>query len=173
MTGSLPKSYDRDSRCACHMNCPERDTENCWAFRHKVQDLIENGTIVVSARVAQNSGTNHLPAHGAGPSNLAVNMLSIGECPMDPSQLIGPLSTAVQVHLTRNRVPLVAPVDYSPSYPYMIDGPALPGPRPLTQNMTRLTLTSAPQAATRPILIIGEVKLNRFWRLDQRSSART
>lgn len=63
------------------MDTPGHDTEDCEALRHKVQDLTENGTIAVSSPVSQNIETNPLPTHGAGPSNVAINMISMEELP--------------------------------------------------------------------------------------------
>lgn len=48
MMGPLPKNYDQDTRCAYPMNSPGHDTDDCWALRHKAQDLIDNGTLAIS-----------------------------------------------------------------------------------------------------------------------------
>lgn len=52
----------------------------------------------------------------------------------DLLQLIGPPGTLVLGHLVKDCTPLVAPVNYSPS--------------------NALTISSAPQATTKPVLII-------------------
>lgn len=72
------------------------------------------------------------------------------------SQFISPLGTAVQVRLARICVPLVAPVDYSSSNPFMVGGLAPARLQSLTQSMAFLTLTSTPQPATRRFLTMGE-----------------
>lgn len=136
------------------MDTPRHDTEDCWALRHKVHDLIENGTIAVSTPISQNIKTNPVPTHATGPSNLVVNMISMDKFSSDPSQLIGPLGPLVRVHLMKDLTPLVAPVNYSPSNPLVIGGPNPTSRQSLSQIMAHLTISSAPQAAWKPILII-------------------
>lgn len=53
-------------------------------------------------------------------------------------------------------IPLVALMNYSPSNLFIIGGLASASPQSLTQTMARLTISSAPQPATKPVLIIGE-----------------
>src|SRR4051812_41436478 len=41
-TGAIPPKYNANARCEYHANSPGHTLEKCWAFRHKVQDLIDN-----------------------------------------------------------------------------------------------------------------------------------
>lgn len=59
--GPLSKNYDQDARCAHHMNASRHYTEDCWALRHNVQDLIENGAIAVSPLFYQISAPTLCP----------------------------------------------------------------------------------------------------------------
>ena len=41
---SSPK-YNPNARCAYHSNSPGHDTNDCWALKRKIQDLIDNKVI--------------------------------------------------------------------------------------------------------------------------------
>ena len=46
--------YKPNARCAYHSNSPGHDTNNCWALKNKVQDLIEAKEIEFDAlKIAQ------------------------------------------------------------------------------------------------------------------------
>lgn len=95
------------------MDSPGHDTDKCWALRHKIQDLIENGTIPVSPPVSQNIDTNPLPTHAVEPSNPTVKMI------LWKNSLQTRLDSSVpQHHFDR----------YSASDPFRIDGAASPNP---------------------------------------------
>ena len=34
-------NYNPDARCAYHFGSPGHDTNNCWALKNKVQDMID------------------------------------------------------------------------------------------------------------------------------------
>ena len=38
-------NYNPDARCACHSNSPGHDTDDCWALKNKIQDLIYEGVL--------------------------------------------------------------------------------------------------------------------------------
>lgn len=107
------------------MDSPGDDTDNCWALRHKIQDLIKNETIAVAPPVSQNIATKPLHAHTVGPSNSTVNKISTEEFLGDPSQLIGPPGTLVLFHLVKSTplwslhyITFVEPVHHRWSYTY-------------------------------------------------------
>lgn len=108
------------------MNAPGHNTEDCLALRHKVQDLTESRAIAVSPPVSPNVGTNPLPVDGAGPSGPAVDIIFTDF--RNPSQLIGPPSTRVWFRLEGSYIPMVAPVNYSPSRRLIIGYPASTDP---------------------------------------------
>lgn len=51
MIGPLPKEYDQNARCAYHMGSPGHDPNYCWALKHEVQDLTDNGMIVIASHL--------------------------------------------------------------------------------------------------------------------------
>ena len=38
-------AYDPNKRCAYHSACPGHDTNECWALKNKIQDLIDEGAL--------------------------------------------------------------------------------------------------------------------------------
>lgn len=60
----LPASHDPNARCVFHSGGVGHDIENCWAFKHKVQDLIDNETIEFKPSNGPNVVQNPMPPHG-------------------------------------------------------------------------------------------------------------
>src|SRR4051812_27348744 len=58
--GKIPPRFNPNERCEFHDNSPGHTLEKCWAFRHKVQDLIESGAIAFDK---PNVKTNPMPRH--------------------------------------------------------------------------------------------------------------
>ncbi|XP_058763532.1 uncharacterized protein LOC131636973, partial [Vicia villosa] len=58
--GKAAPNFRANERCEFHANSPGHTLEKCWAFRHKVQDLIESGTIAFDK---PNVKTNPMPRH--------------------------------------------------------------------------------------------------------------
>src|SRR3954466_13888489 len=58
--GKIPPRFNPNERCEFHDNSPGHTLEKCWAFRHKVQDLIESGAIAFDK---PNVKTNPMPHH--------------------------------------------------------------------------------------------------------------
>ena len=58
--------YNPNARCAYHSDSPGHDTNNCWALRKKVQDLIEAKEIEFDALEKPNVITAPTPKHGHG-----------------------------------------------------------------------------------------------------------
>lgn len=52
------KGYGQNTHCAYHMDTLGHDTNNCWAIRYKLQDLIDNGTIAIAPLATKNIGAN-------------------------------------------------------------------------------------------------------------------
>lgn len=140
--------------------------ENCWALRHKIQDLIENGTTagLLDIRSMSDGKWNHrsIPSifsnhwHQSITLLCSWTLLSCGEeFPVDLSQLINLPGTLVQVLLVKRSTPLFTPINYSPSDPFIIYVFAHASPHSLAQNMAWLTISHDPHPVVKPVLIIG------------------
>ncbi|XP_027171981.1 uncharacterized protein LOC113771608 [Coffea eugenioides] len=57
--------YDPLAACAYHSGAPGHSTGNCWILKHKIQDMIETGDIVIRKRKepGSNISTNPFPNH--------------------------------------------------------------------------------------------------------------
>ncbi|XP_050916439.1 uncharacterized protein LOC127131569 [Lathyrus oleraceus] len=60
----LLASHDPNARCVFHSGGVGHDIENCWVFKHKVQDLIDNETIEFDPPNGPNVVQNPMPPHG-------------------------------------------------------------------------------------------------------------
>ncbi|XP_058744334.1 uncharacterized protein LOC131616905 [Vicia villosa] len=58
--GKAAPNFRLNERCEFHANSPGNTLEKCWAFRHKVQDLIKSGAIAFDK---PNVKTNPMPRH--------------------------------------------------------------------------------------------------------------
>ena len=58
--------YNPNVRCAYHPESPGHDTNDCWALRNKVQDLLEAKEIEFDALEKPNVITALMPKHGRG-----------------------------------------------------------------------------------------------------------
>ena len=58
--------YNPNARCAYHSESPGHDTNDCWALRNKVQDLIEAKEIEFDAPEKPNVITSPMPKHDRG-----------------------------------------------------------------------------------------------------------
>ncbi|XP_027072065.1 uncharacterized protein [Coffea arabica] len=81
----FPIGYDPQSFCAYHSGAPGHSTANCWALKHKIQDMIESGDIVLRRRDEQgpNVSKNPLPTHKD-----TVGVITINEEIEKPAQFI-------------------------------------------------------------------------------------
>ncbi|XP_050876704.1 uncharacterized protein LOC127080428 [Lathyrus oleraceus] len=59
----LPKWYKRNERCVFHSDAPGHDTNNCFVFKGRVQELVRLGLIKFGD--TPNVETNPFPEHGA------------------------------------------------------------------------------------------------------------
>ena len=50
---SSPKC-NPNAKCAYHSNIPRHDTDQCWPLKYKIQDLIDNKTIVFDPPTTSN-----------------------------------------------------------------------------------------------------------------------
>jgi len=66
--GRLPVGYDANARCSFHSGAPGHNIENCKAFKHVVQDLIDSKAIDLAP--APNVVNNPMPQHGGANVNL-------------------------------------------------------------------------------------------------------
>ena len=56
--------YHPNARCAYHSESPGHDTNNCWALKNKIQDLIEAKEIEFDAPEKPNVISAPMPRHG-------------------------------------------------------------------------------------------------------------
>ncbi|KAI5437114.1 hypothetical protein KIW84_023293 [Lathyrus oleraceus] len=66
--GRLPMGYDANARCNFHSGAPGHTIENCKAFKHVVQDLIDSKAINFVS--APNVVNNPMPQHGRANVNM-------------------------------------------------------------------------------------------------------
>ncbi|XP_027066541.1 uncharacterized protein [Coffea arabica] len=61
----LSAGYNPQAACAYHSGAPGHSTSNCWVLKHKIQDMIEAGDIVLRKREEQGPSisTNPFPEH--------------------------------------------------------------------------------------------------------------
>ena len=58
--------YNPNARCAYHSDSPGHDTNNCWALKNKLQDLIDAKEIEFEAPEKPNIITAPMPKHDTG-----------------------------------------------------------------------------------------------------------
>ena len=56
--------YNLNARCSYHSESPDNDTNDCWALKNKVQDLLEAKEIEFDAPEIPNVITALMPKHG-------------------------------------------------------------------------------------------------------------
>ncbi|XP_027168552.1 uncharacterized protein LOC113768407 [Coffea eugenioides] len=63
----IPPGYDAQAICAYHSGSPYHTTGNCWVLKHKIQDMIDSGDILLRRNGEQgpNLSKNPLPEHGS------------------------------------------------------------------------------------------------------------
>ena len=66
--GRLPVGYDANARCSFHSGAPGHNIENCKAFKHVVQDLIDSKAINFAP--APNVVNNPMPQHRGANVNM-------------------------------------------------------------------------------------------------------
>ena len=69
--------YNPNAWCAYHSETPGHDTNDCWALKNKVQDLIEAKEIEFDAPETPNVITASMPKHG--PRINAIDVVSATE----------------------------------------------------------------------------------------------
>ena len=63
-TNTASPHYHQNSRCAYHSESPGHDTENCWALKNKIQDLIDAKEVEFNAPEKPNVISSPMPRHG-------------------------------------------------------------------------------------------------------------
>ena len=63
---TISPQYNPNARYAYHSKSPAHDTNNCWALKNKVQDLIESKEIEFDAPEKPNVITAPMPKHCHG-----------------------------------------------------------------------------------------------------------
>ena len=58
--------YNPNAKCAYHSNNPGHETDQCWALKSNIQDLIDNNTIEFDPHTTLNVITALMPNHGKG-----------------------------------------------------------------------------------------------------------
>ncbi|KAI5388955.1 hypothetical protein KIW84_074561 [Lathyrus oleraceus] len=84
-----PTSYDENAKCEFHSGAPGHNVENCKAFKHVVQDLVDAKAINFARSL--NVNANLVPMHGP----VGVNVMSKDKRKMEETkgdQLITPMS---------------------------------------------------------------------------------
>nr|XP_027122911.1 uncharacterized protein LOC113739775 [Coffea arabica] len=81
----FPPGYDPQSFCAYHSGSPGHPTANCWALKHKIQDMIDAGDIILRRKDEQGPSVsnNPFPQHKD-----TVGTITIEEGIEDPTQYI-------------------------------------------------------------------------------------
>jgi hypothetical protein len=62
VTPPYPPGYDANAHCEYHMGAPGHTIENCKAFKHKVQDLVDSKALTFTP-VRPNVATNPMLVH--------------------------------------------------------------------------------------------------------------
>ena len=76
-SNSLPRNYKANEYCEYHQGNGHK-TEACWTLRNRIQDLVDNGSIILKSR--PNITKNPLPNHG-------VNAIILEEESFEPFEL--------------------------------------------------------------------------------------
>ena len=66
--------YNPNARCAYHSESPGHDTNECWALRNKVQDLIKAKEIEFDAPEKPYVITAPMPKHGRGVNDVDTDL---------------------------------------------------------------------------------------------------
>ena len=64
MVNTASPKYNPNARCAYHSDSPGHNTDDCWALRNKVQDLIDAKEVQFEAPEKPNVVTAPMPNHG-------------------------------------------------------------------------------------------------------------
>ena len=64
MVNTASPKYNPNARCAYHSDSPGHNTDDCWALRNKVQDLIDAKEVQFEALEKPNVVTSPMPNHG-------------------------------------------------------------------------------------------------------------
>ncbi|XP_071924808.1 uncharacterized protein [Coffea arabica] len=149
------------SFCVYHSGAPGHSTVNCWALKHKIQDMIDAGDIVLRRREEQgpNVSKNPLPTHKD-----TMGVITIDEEIEEPTQFIMDEAETVRVieepfileeeayEVKKNTSPFIlemVPFECEPSKLVVLELPEQP---PI------LNLQEVPWNYNEPTLLIGGEK---------------
>ncbi|XP_027095994.1 uncharacterized protein [Coffea arabica] len=81
----FPIGYDSQSFCAYHSGAPRHSTSNCWALKHKIQDMIDAGDIVLRRKDEQRPSVSNNPL---STHKDTVGAITVDEEVEEPTQFI-------------------------------------------------------------------------------------
>ena len=87
--------YHANAKCAYHSDSVGHDTNDCWALKHKIQDLIEAKEVEFDAPEKPNVISAPMPKHGRN-----INAIEEDLYVADVSDLTTPLLT-IKLNLLR------------------------------------------------------------------------
>ena len=87
--------YHPNAKCAYHSDSVGHDTNDCWALKHKIQDLIEAKEVEFDAPEKPNVISAPMPKHGQN-----VNAIEEDLYVADVNNLVTPLLT-IKLNLLR------------------------------------------------------------------------
>ncbi|XP_050876026.1 uncharacterized protein LOC127079686 [Lathyrus oleraceus] len=87
-------NHDPNASCAYHTEFIRHSTENCWALKYKIQDLI-NQNILTFSEEKPNVKTNHLPNHSGASVNAVIEEAST-EVILKVEEVKTPMSVVLQ-----------------------------------------------------------------------------
>ena len=90
--------YHANAKCAYHSDSVGHDTNDCWALKHKIQDLIEAKEVEFDAPEKPNVISAPMPKHGRN-----VNAIEEDLYVADVNDLITPLLT-IKLNMLRARI---------------------------------------------------------------------
>ena len=87
----LPSNYDANARCEFHSDGVGHSTDNCFALKCKVQDLLDAKAIEFTLVTGPNVTQNPMPRHGGGVVNMIDDNGEMLNLIMDVGQITTPL----------------------------------------------------------------------------------
>lgn len=106
VTNPPPKSYNPNAYCEYHSGGAGHWTDRCFPLRHKIQDLIDQGTQNFQEGNKLDIVQNSSLLHGSTESGPSINNIFDGLITFDPSQLITLPRARVRIWLTREEYTL-------------------------------------------------------------------
>ena len=105
--------YNPNARCAYHSDSPGHSTDDCWALRNKVQDLIDAKEVQFEAPEKPNVINAPMPQHGVNAVDEDVYAVSVDD-------LATPLLTVKRNLLLAGLFRVAVRVACSVLFPYLV-----------------------------------------------------